>query len=138
MTVSVATGGLVLAADINDLQDQIDNIAGGQGFAFGIAGNAYVATKIQSIVLPKDVTFSKIWAYADTAPTGADMNIDVNLNGVSIITGTLAIAASANAANTTTLATTAGSEGDRLSWDVDQIGSTVAGGSNLMVTIEID
>lgn len=78
-------------------------------------------------------------AYAGTAPTGASMIVDVNKNGTTVFTTQAnrpTIAAAANASSTTKPDVTAVAAGDRLSVDVDQIGSTVAG-SDLLVSVTI-
>jgi hypothetical protein len=78
-------------------------------------------------------------AMVNTAPTGASVIIDVNKNG-STIYGTQAnrptIAASANAATVGAHTATTVTDGDYLTVDVDQIGSSVAG-SDLVVVIRM-
>ena len=73
----------------------------------------------------------------DTAPTGAALIVDVNNNGTTIVT---ADGRPRILAGTTTQAvvrefTTAPllARGDYLSFDIDQVGSTVAGGSNTYI-----
>ena len=78
-------------------------------------------------------------AHLDTAPTGAAFVIDVNKNGTTLFTaqGARPTIAIAGTESTTTLpAVTSVAAGDRLSIDVDVIGSTVAG-SDLYVTVSI-
>jgi hypothetical protein len=78
-------------------------------------------------------------AMVGTAPTGASLIVDVNKNGTSIY-GTQAnrptIAASANAATVGAHTATTVTDGDYITVDVDQVGSTVAG-SNLVVVIRM-
>jgi hypothetical protein len=72
-----------------------------------------------------------------TAPTGAGIICDINKNGTTIYT-TQANRPTIAAAGTTVKSTnpdiTSWADGDQISVDIDQIGSTVAG-SNLTVTI---
>lgn len=84
-------------------------------------------------------TIVDVRAYLDTAPTGSSFIVDVNKNGTTLFTTAAnmpTIAASANASSTTLPDITAVAAGDRLTIDVDQIGSTVAG-SGLYVTVTI-
>lgn len=83
-----------------------------------------------------DISLVKI--YAATAPTGATLIVDVNKNGTTIFTTqgnrpTIAISGNADDSGTPDVTTVA--EGDRLSFDIDQIGSGDAGGNPLLVTI---
>lgn len=79
-----------------------------------------------------------VFAYLNTAPTGATtFKIDVNLNGTTIYTTQAnqpTWVASANAATVGAHLVTTYVNGDRLSVDVDAVGSTVAG-SDLTVTV---
>jgi spermidine/putrescine-binding protein len=110
---------------------QFQNIGGSGGaapFRFLVNGNAYVDTLIQYTIADTAGTISRVRAYAQTAPTGADLQIDVNKNGTTVFSSTFAISAGANSATSTSIAA-AGTFaiGDRISIDIDQIGSTVAG-----------
>lgn len=119
--------------------------SGGAGnpkeIAFCIPGNAYVTTKIAQILVGENLdneTISKVKIYADTAPTDAALIVDVNKNGTTIFTTQNKrpeIAAAAHADDSDTPDVTAISAGDRLSCDIDQIGSTIAGGNDLLITI---
>lgn len=70
-------------------------------------------------------------AYSRTAPTGADLIFDVNLNGTSIWATTPAnrvtVADGANEGVETSFDTEAVAIGDKFDFDVDQIGSGTAG-----------
>lgn len=69
---------------------------------------------------------------AKTAPTGAAMIADVNVAGTSLWNTTQAnrptIAAAATSGTGTTFDTTTLSDADVLTLDIDQVGSTIAGG----------
>lgn len=82
------------------------------------------------------ITISTVRASVGTAPTGASLIVDVNLNGTTIFTTQSArptITASSFTA-TGTPAVTAWTNGTYLTVDVDQVGSTIAG-SDLTVTV---
>jgi len=74
---------------------------------------------------------------AKTAPTGADMIADLNLAGTSLWNTTQAnrptIAAAATSGTGTAFDTTSLSDGDVLTLDIDQIGSTLAGGQITLI-----
>jgi len=130
-------GDTITAADINDLQDQISSLsAGGANPAFFLSGNMYVATGIQYRLMAKAGTIERVYAHIITAPAGADLQIDINLNGVTIFSSPFAIADGANSANSAALAVTTITAGDYFSLDIDQIGSGTAG-ADLMVTIKL-
>lgn len=100
---------------------------------FPYAGNLTTGTNVTRtpIILPFAVNIKKAFARAMTAPTGASVILDINKNGTSIWNtnqaNRLTIAAGANAGTQTTFDTTSLSEGDYLTLDIDQIGSTVTG-----------
>jgi hypothetical protein len=70
-----------------------------------------------------------------TAPTGADLQVDVNKNGTSIFNahGDLKIVAGATTGNAVPV-TTALALDDKLTVDIVQIGSTIAGAG---LTVEV-
>ncbi|MCL5074206.1 MAG: hypothetical protein M1136_00930 [Chloroflexi bacterium] len=106
---------------------------------FYVAGAQTVGTKKAAALIGKAATITDVRAYLDTAPTGATFIVDVNINGVTAFTTQAnrpTIAISGNASTTTLPDVVALAAGDRLTIDVDQIGSTVAG-SDLYVTITI-
>jgi hypothetical protein len=101
-------------------------------FGFGISGTITTGTnQTLAWVVPQSMTIVKAYAYVKTAPTGASIIIDINKNSTSIWNtnqaNRLTIAAAANSGTQTSFDTTALSEGDVLTLDIDQIGSTVAG-----------
>ena len=82
--------------------------------------------------MPRAFTIQEIYACVSTAPTGAALIIDVNDGGTSIMTtNKLSIDVSefdtTTAATAPTLTDTALAAGAALTFDIDQIGSTVAG-----------
>jgi hypothetical protein len=86
-------------------------------------------------------TIIKAQAYAKTAPTGADLIFDINVNGTSIWNATQAnrirIVDGANEATpVTSFDTTSLAAGDNITLDVDQVGST-APGAEITVQLEV-
>jgi len=84
-----------------------------------------------------DLTLTRWDFRAKTAPTGAALIADVNINGTSLWATTQAnrptIAISATSGTGTSFDTTTISAGDVLTLDVDQVGSTVAGGQVTLI-----
>lgn len=110
-----------------------------RAFSWYLAGTLSTGTN-QGIrwIAPQDMTISKCWLRVKTAPTGAAILIDININGSTIWStqgnrGTIAASGTNN--STTTFDTTAISNGDYLDLDIDQVGSTVAG-ADLTVVLE--
>lgn len=76
------------------------------------------------------LTIQKVFVSANTAPTGAAIIVDVNLNGTTIFTtqgNRPQIADGANTGESTSMDVTSFADGDYLQADIDSIGSTVAG-----------
>lgn len=116
-----------------------DKIVGlGQGIGFRIPLEAVVGTKQVQILMGYSATIQKVKAYSDIAPGGADLIVDVNKNGTTIFTTQSKrpqIADGTNSDDSDTPDITSLVEGDRVSVDVDQIGSNTAGGDDLLVTV---
>lgn len=108
-------------------------------FGFAVSGTLTTGTKKSSTwIVPQDMTIVKAYAYADTAPTGVSIVVDINKNGTTIWStqaNRLTIVASSNTGNQTTFNTTALSEGDLLTLDIDQVGSSTPG-SELTVVLK--
>lgn len=99
---------------------------------FSSAGSLIVKTGTQGWTnrTGRTLTFTEVYLEVGTAPTGAALIVDVKKNGSTIwsTTGNRAqIAASATSGSSTTFNTTTMANGDRLTFDVVQVGSTVAG-----------
>ena len=84
--------------------------------------------------MPWAFTLTDVRASVTTAPTGANLVIDINNGGTSIFTTTLSIDATEKTSTTATTAyafsggsTYALSDDAEITIDIDQIGSTVAG-----------
>ncbi len=110
----------------------------GSGFSFFIPGTAVVATNQAAVLIPAAFTISHVKIYSETSPTVQNLIVDVNINGTSIFATTQEnrpqVTPTNKAANSGIPNTTALAAGDRLSVDVDQVG-TVAGGAPLLVTV---
>lgn len=111
-----------------------------ENLPFGYAGTLTVRTGTSRYPI-KGGTFQiqTIAAMVNTAPTGATLIVDVNKNGTSIY-GTQAnrptFAVSATSATVGAHTATTVTDGDYLTVDVDQIGSTVAG-ADLVVVVRL-
>lgn len=85
-------------------------------------------------------TIQGVRASAGTAPTGASIIVDVNVNGTTIFTTqgnrpTIAIGGNTSG-KVTNMDTTSVAVGNYLTVDIDQVGSTVAG-SDLVIQLEV-
>jgi hypothetical protein len=101
-------------------------------FVFHKDGTLSVDTNISAqLRASAALTLEKVHADVKTAPTGADLILDINLNGTSIWNATQAnrvtILATELTGSQTAFDTTAVIADDLLTLDVDQIGSSVAG-----------
>lgn len=96
-------------------------------------------TKTNTLVVPRTSTIKKVYARANVGPTGAAAIFDINKNGTSIWNSTQAnriqIAASATTGTQTSFDTSSLAEGDELTIDCDQVGSTVAGQT---ITVQVE
>src|SRR3990167_5402956 len=86
--------------------------------------------KTNELIVTQKAEIQKVFVYAKTAPTGTNIIIDINKNGTTIWTtqnNRLNIVVASNSGIQTLFDVTALSPGDRLTVDIDQVGSTVAG-----------
>lgn len=101
-------------------------------FVFPIVGTVTVGTDLApSLVVPTNLSIVKAYLVVKTAPVGQEIIVDINVNGTSIWNATQAnrveIAASATSGNQTSFDITSLSEGDIITVDVDQVGTTTPG-----------
>jgi hypothetical protein len=132
--VRAATAAKVITADVLAPLEAIE-LRGG-----ALAANVTTGTNKDLHFMPYDFTIKEIFAVCDTAPTGANLIGDVNKNGTTVMTTnkvTIEVSetSTATATNQPTLTTTALSKGDKLSLDLDQVGSTIAGKDVLVYVI---
>ena len=74
------------------------------------------------------LTFVEATAHVDTAPTGADIIVDINKEGSTIFDATkVVIAATENDGSSTDFLVATIADGETITADIDQVGSTVAG-----------
>ena len=106
---------------------------------FYIAGIQTAGVKKAAVLVGFAGEIVGVRAHLDTAPTGAAFVIDVNKNGTTLFTTQAnrpTVAISGTDSTTTLPDVVSVAAGDRLSIDVDVIGSTVPG-SDLYVTVSI-
>lgn len=88
--------------------------------------------------MPRAGTLTAVRASVTTAPTGANLIVDINLNGVSILGTKLSIDAtertSTTAAAPATIITSSLPDDGEITIDIDQVGATFAG-AGLKVTL---
>jgi hypothetical protein len=120
---------LILAADTSTIKTTL---------SFAVVGTLTTGTdKAPTIVAPCTLTIVKVKAVVKTAPTGAALIVDVNKNGTTIFTtqeNRPQIAAGATSGDSGTPDVTSLVEGDKLTVDIDAIGSSVAGAD---LTVEV-
>lgn len=105
-----------------------------------VLGDLSTGTNKMIFMVPFDMTITGVQAKVLTAPTGASLIVDINVNGTSIYT-TQANRPTIAAGETEVVAAlpdvVALSQDDIISIDIDQVGSTVAG-ANLVVDLECE
>lgn len=106
--------------------------------SFAVTGTLTTgADKAPTIVAPCALTIVKVKVVVKTAPTGASLIVDVNKAGTTIFTNQAnrpEIAIGETTDDSGTPDVTALAEGDKLTIDIDQIGSTIAGAD---LTVEV-
>jgi hypothetical protein len=106
--------------------------------SFAVTGTLTTGTdKAPTLVAPCALTITKVKLVVKTAPTGAALIVDVNKGGTTIFTTqgnrpTIAIGDTQGDSGTPDVTSLA--EGDKLTIDIDQVGSTVAGAD---LTVEV-
>lgn len=94
---------------------------------YGISGLLTVEAGSRRWYPPAACTLVSVMAAVGTAPDGDDIELDVNINGASALSGPLVIANGDNESTVDTPSTTAMAVTDYLTVDVDQIGPTEPG-----------
>lgn len=133
-----------VAQDITEITEQVGtnstklaDLAKTNGLPFYIGGTLTVKPNAMSIIAPCALTVTEIRLAVDTAPTDAALIIDINKNGTTMYTtqeNRPAIAIDGISATATDPDIASISLGDKITLDIDQVGSTIAG-ENLAVTI---
>jgi hypothetical protein len=131
-----------LATRISDLITAIGadmKIAQVETIVLSRPGALVVAAGTLQLPLSGSYTLIDYRVRVGTAPTGASLIVDINKNGTTLFTtqgNRPTIAAAGQLATTTAPNVTTFVNGDYISVDVDQIGSTVAG-SDLVVVLRM-
>ena len=109
--------------------------------SISIQGNLVAGTNVVGpLVIPRGITITAVYVRVGTAPTGSGIRIGINKNGSSDILGTatyIQIDAAANSASETSDFDSSNkilAAGDYLTFDLDQVGSTIPG-ANLSIAI---
>jgi hypothetical protein len=103
-----------------------------EGTVVAEAGNLEIENR-----LGRTVTVDGVYLRAKTAPTGADLVVDIHAAGTTLFatqSNRPKIAAGNTTGNSTTLDDTSWGSGEALTADVDQVGSTAAG-ANLVIVV---
>jgi hypothetical protein len=95
------------------------------------ASDIEAATGVVEFQMPFGMTLSGVRATVTTAPVGSTIQVDINKNSSSILSTVISIDAgektSETAATTPVISDTSLSDGDVITIDIDQIGSSTAG-----------
>lgn len=105
---------------------------------FTVPGTISVGSGRAKFYIPGPITLGNVRATVGTAPTGADITIDVNKNGTTVFTTQMnrpKIYAGQTLVSTSTPNITQFSAGDFITVDIDTVGS-LNPGSDLTVQIE--
>lgn len=128
--IAVESGGSARRMTPSQLNDYINPT---QSYCYALGSetaDATTGTKITTRA-PKALTITDVRAHVTTAPTGANIVIDINEGGVSILSTKLSIDAtektSETAATAAVISDSSIADDAEITIDIDQIGSTIAG-----------
>jgi hypothetical protein len=134
----------ITAADLTDIQNAVNSLevvgtvaSWNYTFMLGMGTPLVVGTSLTNALISTCVsTIKAVFAYAQTAPVGNSIVIQLNVNGSPIWTGNdaLTIPTNQNSATVTTFDFANLKPGDLITIDVDQTGSLVPG-QNVTVTL---
>lgn len=132
----VGSNNQILVADSNEANGVkwIDNK---KGILSYIHGDLEVETQAMSFVALVAMTVQSVKLAVDTAPTGADLIVDIHKNGTTMFTtqgNRPTIAATETSDTSVAPDVVAIAAGDKITLEIDQVGSTVAG-ANLAATV---
>jgi len=107
--------------------------------SFNIDGTLTGATTdITGTLIGRLGTITEVQIGADNAPTGSALIIDINNNGTTIFTNPAnrpQLSIGSTYATFTTIDVPSITKGDKLTIDIDQVGSTISGGEKLYINI---
>lgn len=116
------------------VDDGLDSIVQEERFTFvlHVGEDATIGTnKTNALIVPSAMTITKVYAYAKTAPIGANLIFDINVDNTSIWDSNqvnrISIASGSNSGIQTSFDNISLIEGNILTIDIDQIGSITAG-----------
>lgn len=121
-----------------DLQDKPTD---SNAYVFSKLGSLSVGTDVSPLIVPafETMTLTKVLALVRTAATDADIIIDINDDGVSIWdsgANRLQIpAGSTSVVSTTTINNPSVAANSKLTLDIDQVGSTIAGADLIVLLV---
>jgi len=101
-------------------------------------GTATVGTSYGGALVAETRYIDTIYIGVGVAPSGSGITVDINVNNTSIFTAVTdqpVIAAASTFDTATPNATTAVGYGDLITWDIDGVGNSSPGGSNIYCTI---
>lgn len=133
---ALATANSVAAATIDDGSVGIAELASAAkvfdipfnaGFDSSLAGADLAVSTYGTLILTRNVTIEGEVGYLETVATGAKVIVDVEKNGTTIYSSKPEHAISATALTAGTLSVTTADAGDRLTFKVTQIGSSIKG-----------
>lgn len=137
-SASAVTDAILNAGTDGRTPSTLLNFGGPQMFTWSMSGTLSVAAGGLGFRAPIALEIQHARLSVSTAPTGADLIVDINKNGTTMFTTQAnrpRIAAGAYTESATTAPDVVSvAAGDRLTVDIDQVGSTVAG-SNLVVVL---
>jgi len=112
--------------------------SGISSFTFTLKGVSLVGEDQIEFLIPVAINVTDVFIKVDTAPIGADLQVDINKNGTTIFTtqGNRPIISITEFSDTSdTPDITAFAQDDILGISVDQVGSSIAGGDNLYIRV---
>jgi len=103
-----------------------------------LTGAASTGTDKAAWYAQHNFIITRVSVYSTNAPTGTSLIVDCNKNGTTIFTDQSKrpeVAIGENSDDSDTPDVVSISKGDRISFDVDQVGSGTPGGNPLMITM---
>jgi len=136
--------GEITSPSSSDLEDLIDTLnsyidddsVAGTPIQVGVAvtdelSNISTGTAKVTLRIPRAMTLSDVRASVNTAPTGADIQVDINEDGVSILSTVISIddgdETSEDSATPPVISDTGLADDAEITIDIDQVGSTISG-----------
>lgn len=114
-------------ADLDNAVKAYD-IAFNAGFTSSFAAQNLAVQTYNEVIVPRAMTIEGVSGFLETVATGAAVIVDILVNGVTVFAVTKPqFADSASALTAGALTTTAVAAGDRITFKVTQIGSTIPG-----------